>query len=300
MKTAAIGIGSNSLRMLVADITHNQLHRLKRYREGLRTFAALDDAGNISEEMLFLTSEKVKEFFLEAKNLGAESVHLFATSAIRDAKNQLDLIKAIEASSGLQMEICSGKKEAQLSYVGAADLGTCGMIDIGGGSTELAFGKDLQLDRCDSLQLGAVRLYRKYPIADTSSTWKVVEAAKDILRPTIDAFQREKIEKWVGVGGTFTTCATVSQKIPHDDRRNVHGYVLSRQEVERIALELANMPLEDRLLLPSIQPHRADIVVHGIAILIACMDLIGIPEIRVSEYGNLEGYLKMKYLVPSF
>lgn len=296
LRTAAIGIGSNSLRMLVADIALGELHRLKRYREGLRTFAALDNEGNISQEMIALTSEKVRQFHEQAVASGAEKVHLFATSAIRDAANQQELIHALENASGLQMEICSGKLEAELSYIGAADMGMCGMIDIGGGSTELAIGRDLSMSRCDSLQLGAVRLHRMYAINCAADVWPVVEHAKEILRPVVDTFTADAIENWVGVGGTFTTSATVAQSIPHDDRSNVHGYVLTRAEVERLALELADMPLDKRLQLPSIQPQRADIVVHGIAILMACMDMLHIPQIRVSVFGNLEGYLKLKYL----
>lgn len=300
MKTAAIGIGSNSLRMLVAQLGDGTLTRLKRFREGLRTFAALDENGNIVPEMIRMACEKVGEFQREAVAMGAEKVHLFATSAIRDAANQLELIAALEEATGLEMDICSGKKEAALSFVGAAHMGKCGMIDIGGGSTELAIGTDLHLEESDSLQMGAVRLERLYPITDAESVYYVAQKCKDILAPVLPRFvsggEGEKPMEWVGVGGTFTTCSTLSQNIPHDDRKSVHGYVLTRQEVERLALWLAPMPLEERLKLPSLQQQRADIVVHGIAILMACMDMLKISEIKVSTHGNLEGYLKLVYL----
>lgn len=296
LKTAAIGIGSNSLRMLVAKVEDGKLHRIKRFREGLRTFAALDENGNIGPEMIRSACEKVGEFYQEALNMGAEKVHLFATSAIRDAANQAVLISALEEATGLEMDICSGKKEAALSYVGAADMGQCGMIDIGGGSTELAIGTDLHLEDSDSLQMGAVRLHRLYPITDGPSVWFVVEKCKEILQPVFERFTSQTPINWVGVGGTFTTCSTISQEIPHDDRQHVHGYVLTRQEVERLALMLADMPLEERFRMPSLQEQRADIVVHGIAILLACMDMLKIPQIKVSTHGNLEGYLKLVYL----
>lgn len=300
MKTAAIGIGSNSLRMLVAQVEEGKLIRLKRFREGLRTFAALDEKGNIIPEMVKTACEKVGEFHKEALAMGAEKVHLFATSAIRDAANQQELISALEAATGLEMDICSGKKEAELSFVGAAHMGKCGMIDIGGGSTELAIGTDLHLDESDSLQMGAVRLQRLYPITDAASVYYVVEKCKEILAPVLSRFvsgdENAQNMEWVGVGGTFTTCSTLSQNIPHDDRKSVHGYILTRQEVERLALWLAAMPLEERLKLPSLQQQRADIVVHGIAILMACMEQLKIPQIRVSTHGNLEGYLKLVYL----
>lgn len=300
MKTAAIGIGSNSLRMLVAQVGDGTLTRLKRFREGLRTFAALDENGNIVPEMIRMACEKVGEFQREAVAMGAEKVHLFATSAIRDAANQQELIAALEEATGLEMDICSGKKEAALSFVGAAHMGKCGMIDIGGGSTELAIGTDLHLEESDSLQMGAVRLERLYPITDAESVYYVAQKCKDILAPVLPRFvsggEGEKPMEWVGVGGTFTTCSTLSQNIAHDDRKSVHGYVLTRQEVERLALWLAPMPLEERLKLPSLQQQRADIVVHGIAILMACMDMLKISEIKVSTHGNLEGYLKLVYL----
>ena len=230
--------------------------------------------------------------------MGAEKVHLFATSAIRDAANQEELIAALEDATGLEMDICSGKKEAELSFVGAAHMGKCGMIDIGGGSTELAVGTDLRLEESDSLQMGAVRLQRLYAINDADSVYYVVDKCKEILAPVLPRFapEKENAMDWVGVGGTFTTCSTLSQNIPHDDRKNVHGYMLTRQEVERLALVLAPMPLEERLNMPSLQQQRADIVVHGIAILMACMDMLKIPAIKVSTHGNLEGYLKLLYL----
>ena len=135
MRTAAIGIGSNSLRMLLAEISGGELHRLKRYREGMRTFAALDENGNIVPEMIVLACQKVGEFVAQARQAGAETVHIFATSAIRDAKNQAEFIEQLERAVQLPVEVCPGELEARLSYIGATGKGPSGLIDIGGGST---------------------------------------------------------------------------------------------------------------------------------------------------------------------
>jgi exopolyphosphatase/guanosine-5'-triphosphate,3'-diphosphate pyrophosphatase len=97
---------------------------------------------------------------------------------------------------------------------------------------------------------------------------------------------------WVGVGGTFTTSAALVQRIPWNRREHIHGFSLTRESVRAAMEALAPMPMEERLALPSLQPQRADIVVHGIAILLE----LDLPAITVSEYGNLEGYLKVKYL----
>lgn len=296
MRTAVIGIGSNSLRMLVADISDGRLNRLRRYREGLRVFAALDEHGDIKPEMVRKACESVRSFQSEALLKGAEQVHLFATSAVRDAHNQQDFARALEASTGMKMEICSGDLEALLSFVGATSGERTGMIDIGGGSTEIVIGGGRRIDASVSLQMGAVRLCRMLPISSTEDAWRTVEAAAAVPAPHRAQFLRQGAESWVGVGGTFTTTAALVQRIPWDQRERIHGFALSKGDV-RLAIEhLAPMPMEKRLSLPYLQPQRADIVVHGIAILLACMNGLDIAQITVSEYGNLEGYLKMKYL----
>ena len=296
MRTAAIGIGSNSLRMLLAEISGGELHRLKRYREGMRTFAALDENGNIVPEMIVLACQKVGEFVAQARQAGAETVHIFATSAIRDAKNQAEFIEQLERAVQLPVEVCPGELEARLSYIGATGKRPSGLIDIGGGSTEIAMGKGMNVREAVSLQLGAVRLFRSHPIADEATAEKALEAARQLVRPAAARFQTQENLQWVGVGGTFTLAAALAQQIPWNEKEKIHQYVLSRPKVREILMLLAPMPVEERLLLPSMQPNRADIAAHGMAILLACMEELALETITVSEYGNLEGYLKVKYL----
>ena len=295
LKTAAIGIGSNSLRMLVAEIADGRLRRLGRYREGLRVFAALDDHKNILPEMIEAACKHVLAFKNEAKAQGAETVHLFATSAVRDAANQKEFAQGLLNATGLELEICSGDEEAFLSFWGASEETPTGLIDIGGGSTEIAIGCGRDIEDAVSLQMGAVRLFRKMPIQSAEDAWRVVDSASSILAPVLERFV-QKGRNWVGVGGTFTTSAALAQRIPWKEREKIHGYALTRQKVEEILRFLSPMPLEERLALDCLQPQRADIVCHGIAILLACMNQLDIPVITVSEYGNLEGYLKAKYL----
>lgn len=296
MRTAAIGIGSNSLRMLLAEISGGELHRLKRYREGMRTFAALDENGNIVPEMIVLACQKVGEFVAQARQAGAETVHIFATSAIRDAKNQTEFIERLERAVQLPVEVCPGELEARLSYIGATGKGPSGLIDIGGGSTEIAMGKGMNVREAVSLQLGAVRLFRSHPIADAVTAEKALEAARQLVRSEAARFQTQETLQWVGVGGTFTLAAALAQQIPWNEKEKIHQYILSRPKVREILMLLAPMPVEERLLLPSMQPNRADIAAHGMAILLACMEELALETITVSEYGNLEGYLKVKYL----
>ena len=297
LRAAAIGIGSNSLRMLVADVKDAQLHRVLRDREGLRVFAALDSAGRIAPEMMNQACESVAAMAQKAKVLGVEQIHLFATSAVRDAQNQLEFKRKLLDATGLTLDICTGELEAQLSFLGSTGPERSGMIDIGGGSTEIVVGQKEHIEFAESLQMGAVRLFRMMPIHSVKDAYAVKSCASAILAPHRDALISLKLpEAWVGVGGTFTTSAALAQNIDWNDRKRIHGYPLTEVEVCGIMERLAATPLEMRLDLPGLQPQRADIIVHGLAILLCCMESLHISRIVVSEHGNLEGYLKMLYL----
>ena len=135
MRAAVIGIGSNSVRMLVAEAADGEIRRISRDRAGTRLFAGLDEAGNLSREAMASSCAAVKRMADSARSQGAEEVHLFATSATRDAANNADFAALLKAETGLTLEICSGDEEAALSFFGATDGGDSGVIDIGGGST---------------------------------------------------------------------------------------------------------------------------------------------------------------------
>lgn len=299
MRVAVIGIGSNSLRMLIADLNQKnaQLHRVMRDREGLRVFAALDENGNISDSMMADAVRSVGKFAEKAKLQGAQKIYVFATSAVRDAANSDILQDRMHKGTGLSMHICSGELEAKLSYLGVANSKRCGMMDIGGGSTEIVIGEGEKIECIMSLQMGAVRLQRMLPIYNVESAHRVVQLAKEIVaaeQSRIPAFFRPR---WIGVGGTFTAAAAMVQNISWMSKESIHGYVLTKEAVVDCMEWLAPMSIDKRKTLNGLHPQRADIVVHGLAILYACMQSIEIENIMVSEFGNLEGYLRYQYFL---
>ena len=192
-------------------------------------------------------------------------------------------------------EIVSGEEEAVLSYLGASMVleipGRRGVIDIGGGSTEIAIGTRAGIECAFSCQMGAVRLYRRLRI-DRKEDMKPVEiAAAEILNDHLRDLPGLNLpETWVGTGGTFTTLAAMILGQPWTDRTHVHGAVITAAEIRDIGEALAGMKVEDRIHLQGMQPSRADIVVHGICILLGVMERLGIGRITVSEWGNLDGY----------
>ena len=297
MKAAVIGIGSNSVRMLVCEVDGHAMHRLRRAREGTRLFAGLDEGRNLSRDAMVKSCQAVKQMADSARAEGCQALHLFATSATRDAANQAEFSAMLLRETGLQLEICSGETEAALSFFGATEGGDSGVIDIGGGSTEVIVGSGMNV-RCGfSCQMGAVRLATRLPIRDHGDLPAVQQVAADILE---EALRRHPAltfpANWRGTGGTFTTLAAIMKGIRWTDRTYMHGTVLTKDFVLRIARDLADMPIEERRQLPGLQPNRADIIVHGICILISVMDRLGIESITVSEYGNLDGYVKYRYL----
>ena len=296
MRTAVIGIGSNSVRMLEAEISGSAGVRLRRDRAATRLFAGLDAQGRLSPEAMAATAEAVGRMADDARAAGAGEVLLFATSATRDAANSGDFALLLRQRARVEMHICSGEEEAALSYFGARTEGDCGVIDIGGGSTEVVLGSGEDIRTAFSCQMGAVRLFRRVPIDSAAAIPEVIALAEEILSEKLAAEQSLRLpERWVGVGGTFTTLGAMMLGVPWTDRSRLNGAALSRSCVTRCASELADMPLEERKKIPGLQPGRADIIVHGICILIACMQKMGIPVIYVSECGNLDGFLRRHY-----
>lgn len=293
MKLAVIGIGSNSVRMLVANAENGGFERLRRDREGTRLFAGLDAQKRLSQEAMDLTIAAVRRMADSARAEGCEKVYLFATSATRDASNQAEFAQRLRDEAQVELEICSGEEEAALSFSGATEGGYCGVMDIGGGSTEIVVGQDAKILCSFSCQMGAVRLFRQAPITGHGDLQAVEQLAGDILERKLMQHPTLRVpEKWVGTGGTFTTLAAMVKGIRWTDRTCMHGTKITLKQAEEKAMQLADMPMEERLLLPGLQPHRADIVVHGICILTAVMKRLGIEEITVSEYGNLDGFVK--------
>ena len=294
MRAAVIGIGSNSVRSLLADVNGADYKRLWRDREGTRLFAGLDADGNLNRESMDKTVSAVRRMASELRRQGAEKLAIFATSAARDAANGQAFMAEVEREAGVPLRIISGEEEAELSFLGASaavDAERAGMIDIGGGSTEIAIGTRAGIECAFSCQMGAVRLYRRLRI-DRKEDMKPVEiAAAEILNDHLRDLPGLNLpETWVGTGGTFTTLAAMILGQPWTDRTHVHGAVIMAAEIRDIGEALAGMKVEDRIHLQGMQPSRADIVVHGICILLGVMERLGIGRITVSEWGNLDGY----------
>ena len=283
MRTAVIGIGSNSVRSLLAEVSGTGFQRLRRDREGTRLFAGLDEAGNLDRDSMDKTVSAVQRMALDAKGLGAEKLAIFATSAARDAANGAEFMAAVEKATGIPLRIISGEEEAELSFLGAsaaASADRCGMIDIGGGSTEIAIGTPAGIECAFSCQMGAVRLYRRLRLERKEDMRPVEVAAAEILDEKLREFPGLALpENWVGTGGTFTTLAAMALQQPWTNPTNVQGTVITCGQIRDIGEKLAGMQVEERTQLPGLHPSRADIVVHGNCILLEGLDPCPCPQL---------------------
>ena len=295
MLLACIGIGSNAIRLLTATWEGGRLHAHRRERRGTRLFAGLVD-GALTEKSIRSSVDAVKELADIARSDGAQEIFIFATSAVRDAANGHVFTAMAEEASGAQVEIIDGEEEAVLSYIGASEGGSAGVIDIGGGSTEFTLGEGEHILGAVSLQMGAVRMNGQLPILRIEDYNETVgRCMKMIRRDAAPLLACPPRGAWFGVGGTMTTLGAMQKGIPLFTPEKCEGMIMSFDEVAAWGARIARMPLASRRQIVGLMPHRADIIPSGIAILEAAMRCFSIPALRLSAHGNMDGYLKKKF-----
>jgi exopolyphosphatase/guanosine-5'-triphosphate,3'-diphosphate pyrophosphatase len=284
MKTyAAIDVGTNSVRLLVADIRNRKIHTLTKDLITTRIGEGMATSRYLKQEAILRTVEAIVKLFRKAQQLDSDEIYVFATSAVRDASNKEIFVSEVQNRLGIIPEIISGEKEAKLSFLGATaalseeKLKETVVIDIGGGSTEIIFKKNTI--HGVSMPMGAVRLAEK-PLCAEDLTQLFIQEIKKV--PYKNPFV-------VGVGGTVTSLAAIAQVLQTYDSTLIHGYKLTTTVVMSINTRLHEMTLPERQKLPGLDPKRADIIPYGSEILVTLLGLLGADTITVSESDILEG-----------
>jgi exopolyphosphatase/guanosine-5'-triphosphate,3'-diphosphate pyrophosphatase len=277
MRVAALDLGTNTTRLLVADVEDGHVSEVERRTEITRLGEGVDERRKLLPLPIARVRNVLSDYRRALEGHGAERALLVATSAVRDADNGEAFLGEIEWSYGFSTRLLSGDEEAALVRRGVAtgadvDAGTL-IVDVGGGSTELILG-----DRHLSLDLGSVRLTERFG--------EDVEAIRGHVRgvaPHLEAGQA------VGVAGTVTTIAALDLGLTEYDPERVHGHVIPRDAVERELARLAALPLEERRRLPGLEPKRAPVIVAGASILAELLAVYGLDAIRASERDLLDG-----------
>lgn len=291
---AAVDVGSNSVRLMIASVDGERVSIMKTHRAATRLLGGIQN-GVLAGEAVERTAGAVAEMYDMARAAGAERIDAFGTSALRDAVNRESFSDCVHALCGLRVRVISGEEEAQLAYAGAASAsGKRGVIDIGGGSTELIVGVDGRALRAHSAQAGAVRMFNE--LNGRENPEEMCLWARERLQNTVDMVCTEAPDRWIGVGGSITTLAAMTGGVERYFAGAVDNFPLTEKDVEGWLLRLCSTPVEQRRSLVGLAPQRADIIGCGAAILLTVMRMARIGTIYACDHDNLEGYIRLYML----
>ena len=301
-RVAAVDCGTNSIRLLVADLDPETgvETELDRRMEIVRLGQGVDATGRLADEALARTFAACEVYARVIEDFGASRVRFVATSATRDASNRAEFVAGVRARLGVEPEVISGDEEAGLSFRGAtralADEGSGHptpylVVDIGGGSTEFVLGAESVL-AARSVDIGCVRMTERHLRSDPPTLAQITEAKRDIdaaidlAAETVDLAQAKTL---VGLAGSVTTIAAVALGLTEYDRSQVHLARIPADVVRQTAADLLAMPHDRRAANPVIHPGRVDVIGAGALVLAQIVDRLGLPEVIVSEHDILDG-----------
>ncbi len=302
MRVGVVDIGTNSTRLLIAEVEDGAIDELDRRSEVTRLGQGVDTAGRLADdamERVFATLGAYRDA-LDAADVPADARVAVLTSAARDAANGADFTRRVRDDYGLDARTIKGEEEARLTFKGAThgrdpqDDTPLLVFDIGGGSTELivgrAGGEEPQFHV--SLQAGVVRQTERHLHRDPPPPHELQQLADDVLATIeagVPAQVRASARAAIGVAGTATSLAAIDQELDPYDPRRVHGYVLERAEAELLLARLAQMPLSQRREVRGLHPDRAPTIVAGAAILLEVLRAFDLERTEVSEHDLLHG-----------
>ena len=296
-RVAAIDCGTNSIRLLIADISSGGEKELVREMRIVRLGQGVDATGRLAPEAIERTLSATREYAELIVALHAERVRFCATSAARDASNGEEFSDAVEAIVGVRPEVLSGTAEAQAAFVGATrglgvTAGEALVIDIGGGSTELVVGRNETVEWSTSLDVGSVRMTERF-LASDPPTPAEIDACRAHLSDVVGkaASTLAPVDTLVGVAGTITTVAAHALGLPGYDRAALHATRMPIHDARDACASLVGMTVEQRLSLPYMHPGRADVIGGGVLVLDAVLTSLPLatPELIVSEHDILDG-----------
>jgi exopolyphosphatase/guanosine-5'-triphosphate,3'-diphosphate pyrophosphatase len=298
-RRAVIDIGTNSIKVLVAEVSGHQVRPLWEESKQTRLGKGFYETHQLRHEAIYATAHFAAEFANLARSYHVESIRIIATSAARDAVNQAEFVQAVEQMSGLKLDIISGDQEAELAFRGvtsdpALDGQRLCIMDVGGGSAEFIVGAGEQMEFAQSFKLGGVRLLEQFPPSEPPTKeelqccrqWLREFIAREIspaLQPLLSPAKARPI--LVGVGGAATTLTRMVLIMNYDKRKQIKTEGIPTSTVSEWVENLWGMSLCDRMRLVGLKKKRADIIPFGAAILEAVMLELGFPHLRISKRG---------------
>jgi exopolyphosphatase / guanosine-5'-triphosphate,3'-diphosphate pyrophosphatase len=306
-RVAAVDCGTNSLRLLVADVPGTGPHTdVLRRMEVVRLGQGVDATGRLAPEALERTRQVLAEYAAAVRDLGADDVRMVATSATRDAANRADFEAMVRATLGRAPDVVTGREEAELSFRGAtASLDAAAaaqgsapprppylVVDIGGGSTEFVLGDAGGVRAARSVDVGCVRLTERHLHDDPPTAAQVHRAAADVRAALAEVVAEVPVREaatLVGLAGSVTTVAAVALRLPAYEATAIHGCRIGVDSVREVTADLLAASRSRRAAMPVMHPGRVDVIGAGALVLRETMDELGFDEVVVSEHDILDG-----------
>lgn len=294
MRIGAVDIGTNSVRLLVADVDDDErLRTSHRMGEISRLGEGLDRTGLIDEGAASRTLECLERFVHEAEYSGASTIRVAATNALRVATNGPEVALRFSERIGYPVEILTGEEEARLVFLAVLSglnprPRRSVVVDIGGGSTEIIFGEGQDGNQVISLELGCVRLTERFVRSDPPTEdelGSVRRFVQDVFQEKLTDFVADGLERAVGVGGTVTAFGALDLNLTKYDPTRIENHLLSRDRIAAIERQLCSIPLANRRDLAGVSRGRADIIPAGAVILSEFVNRFPIAGITVSTRG---------------
>jgi exopolyphosphatase/guanosine-5'-triphosphate,3'-diphosphate pyrophosphatase len=294
VRVAVVDLGTNSTRLLVADVEDGRLEEVTRRLKITRLGEGVDERKRLLPAPIARVRNVLTDFRREAERLGAERTLAVATSAVRDAENGEAFLGEVEWRYGFQTRLLSGHDEAQLTFRGVSTGREVAedtlVVDIGGGSTELVVGGPEGLRFHDSLDLGCVRLTERFLHSDPPTHEELDRcgaAVRELLTERVPPEVRSRDA--IGVAGTITSIAALDLGLAEYDPDQVHGHRLSREGAQTQLERLAALRLAERREIPALDPDRAPVIVAGTVILREVLDHFSLDGLEASEHDILDG-----------
>ncbi|NLZ92878.1 MAG: hypothetical protein GX922_02490 [Firmicutes bacterium] len=290
MYLAAIDIGTNSVRLLVAETEKEIVVPVRRELAITKLGSGLSSTGRLSERGKQATMQAAAEYVEIARQYGATKIVVFGTCALRQAEDGQAFAHALAARTGQQIEIFSASTEASLSYLGVTQSlsvpKSALVFDLGGGSCELIYCRDNEL-KVSSYKLGALYLTEKF-IEHDPPLLTEVEAIRAHIRRALKVKSSQQV---VGVGGTITALASMELKMTHYDADKLHGFILSKDMIKRQLAKMLPLPAHKRSHLVGLPPDRALIMPAGALMVEELLNAAGTMQLTVSQGDILLGSL---------
>jgi exopolyphosphatase/guanosine-5'-triphosphate,3'-diphosphate pyrophosphatase len=295
VRLAGIDCGTNSIRLLIADVERGRLTDVVREMRVVRLGQGVDRTGRLAPEALERTRVALADYATAIGRHAAQRVRMVATSATRDAANRAEFTAMVHAELGVEPEVITGQEEAALSFAGAAgvlpDDGPLLVVDIGGGSTELVRGGDGTL-RAHSMDVGCVRMTERHLHDDPPTAQQIAAVVADVRAATEAARADVPLDApatFVGVAGTVTTVAAIALGLERYDAAAIHGSTITAGQVAEVTDRLLHMTHAQRAALPVMHPGRVDVIGGGALVLRTLVDCTGADRVIASEHDILDG-----------